>query len=197
MPKFKKIFEVPLVLRIAIGLALGIVLGLLCPKATFIAGLGKLFISALKAVAPILVFFLVISSLSTAGKNLGARFRNVVALYLVSTLIAAIVAVGASYLFPVKVALVNAAENSAPGSLSEVFGTLLNNMVMNPISALINGNYVGILFWAILVGLSVRKFTDDNTKAVLCDISNAISMIISWIMLIIIILQIYVNYFSV
>ncbi|MBS7310081.1 MAG: serine/threonine transporter SstT [Treponema sp.] len=181
MPKFKKIFEVPLVLRIAIGLALGIVLGLLCPKATFIAGLGKLFISALKAVAPILVFFLVISSLSTAGKNLGARFRNVVALYLVSTLIAAIVAVGASYLFPVKVALVNAAENSAPGSLSEVFGTLLNNMVMNPISALINGNYVGILFWAILVGLSVRKFTDDNTKAVLCDISNAISMIISWI----------------
>lgn len=181
MPKFKKIFEVPLVLRIAIGLSLGIVLGLLCPKATFIAGLGKLFISALKAVAPILVFFLVISSLSTAGKNLGARFRNVVALYLVSTLIAAIVAVGASYLFPVKVALVNAAENSAPGSLSEVFGTLLNNMVMNPISALINGNYVGILFWAILIGLSVRKFTDDNTKAVLCDISNAISMIISWI----------------
>ena len=181
MPKFKKIFEVPLVLRIAIGLALGVVLGLLCPKATFIAGLGKLFISALKAVAPILVFFLVISSLSTAGKNLGARFRNVVALYLVSTLIAAIVAVGASYLFPVKVALVNAAENSAPGSLSEVFGTLLSNMVMNPISALINGNYVGILFWAILVGLSVRKFTDDNTKAVLCDISNAISMIISWI----------------
>lgn len=181
MPKFKKFFEVPLVLRIAIGLVLGIVLGLLCPKATFIAGLGKLFISALKAVAPILVFFLVISSLSSAGKNLGARFRNVIALYLVSTLIAAIVAVGASYLFPVKVALVNAAENSAPGSLSEVFGTLLSNMVMNPISALINGNYVGILFWAILVGLSVRKFTDDNTKAVLCDISNAISMIISWI----------------
>lgn len=181
MPKFKKFFEVPLVLRIAIGLVLGIVLGLLCPKATFIAGLGKLFISALKAVAPILVFFLVISSLSSAGKNLGARFRNVIALYLVSTLIAAIVAVGASYLFPVNVALVNAAENSAPGSLSEVFGTLLSNMVMNPISALINGNYVGILFWAILVGLSVRKFTDDNTKAVLCDISNAISMIISWI----------------
>lgn len=181
MPNVKKIFQIPLVVRIAIGLVLGVVLGLVVPKASFIAGLGKLFISALKAVAPILVFFLVISSLSSAGKNLGARFRNVIALYLISTLLAAIVAVAASYIFPVKVALANAAENSAPGSLSEVFGTLLNNMVMNPISALINGNYVGILFWAILVGLSVRKFTDDNTKAVLCDISNAISMIISWI----------------
>jgi len=181
MPDFKKVFEVPLVLRIIIGLVLGVILALVVPQAEFIAGLGKLFISALKAVAPILVFFLVISSLSSAGKNLGSRFRTVIFLYIFSTLIAAIIAVFASYAFPVKVVLSDAVENSAPGSLSEVFSALLNNMVMNPINALTCGNYVGILFWAILTGLSVRKFTDGPTKNILCNLSNAISMIISWI----------------
>lgn len=181
MTDVKKFFEIPLVLRIAIGLVLGVILGIAVPQAAFIAGLGNLFISALKAIAPILVFFLVISSLSGAGKNLGSRFRTVIFLYIISTLIAAVVAVFASYAFPVKVALSSTVEQSAPGSLSDVFGNLLHNMVMNPIAALSTGNYVGILFWAILIGLSVRKFTDDSTKAVLCDISNAISIIISWI----------------
>ncbi|MBQ0051492.1 MAG: serine/threonine transporter SstT [Treponema sp.] len=181
MTFLKKIFAFPLVARIAMGLAIGVILGLVVPNATFIAVLGKLFISALKGIAPILILFLVISSLSGAGKNLGTRFRTVITLYVVSTLIAAIIAVFGSYLFPIKVTLSTAVEQSAPGSLADVFGTLLNNMVQNPIAALSSGNYVGILFWAILVGLSVRKFTDDATKAVLSDISTAISIIISWI----------------
>lgn len=177
----KKIMSIPLVLRISLGLLIGVILGFVLPQATFIAMLGKIFISALKGIAPILVLFLVISSLANAGKNLGARFKTVISLYLISTLIAAVVAVVTSFIFPLTVTLSGSVEASAPGKLSEVFGTLLTNMVMNPIQALSTGNYVGILFWAILVGVSVRKFTDDATKSVLCDISNAISVIISWV----------------
>lgn len=177
----KKIMSIPLVLRISLGLLIGVILGLVLPQAIFIAMLGKIFISALKGIAPILVLFLVISSLANAGKNLGARFKTVILLYLISTLIAAVVAVVTSFIFPLTVTLSGSVEASAPGKLSEVFGTLLTNMVMNPIQALSTGNYVGILFWAILVGVSVRKFTDDATKSVLCDISNAISVIISWV----------------
>lgn len=177
----KKIMSIPLVLRISLGLLIGVILGLVLPQATFIAMMGKIFISALKGIAPILVLFLVISSLANAGKNLGARFKTVISLYLISTLIAAVVAVVASFIFPLTVTLSSFVEASAPGKLSEVFGTLLTNMVMNPIQALSTGNYVGILFWAILVGVSVRKFTDEATKSVLCDISNAISVIISWV----------------
>lgn len=177
----KKIMSIPLVLRISLGLLIGVILGLVLPQATFIAMLGKIFISALKGIAPILVLFLVISSLANAGKNLGARFKTVISLYLISTLIAAVVAVVASFIFPLTVTLSGSVEASAPGKLSEVFGTLLTNMVMNPIQALSTGNYVGILFWAILVSVSVRKFTDEATKSVLCDISNAISVIISWV----------------
>lgn len=177
----KKIMSIPLVLRISLGLLIGVILGLVLPQATFIAMLGKIFISALKGIAPILVLFLVISSLANAGKNLGERFKTVISLYLISTLIAAVVAVVASFIFPLTVTLSGSVEASAPGKLSEVFGTLLTNMVMNPIQALSTGNYVGILFWAILVGVSVRKFTDEATKSVLCDMSNAISVIISWV----------------
>lgn len=177
----KKVFGVPLVLRIAIGLVLGIVLGLLFPQASFIGVLGTLFIGALKGVAPILVLLLVISSLSVAGKNLGKRFTMVIALYIASTLIAALVAVLASYIFPVSVTLTATEEMSAPGSLSDVFSNLLTNMVMNPVACVMNANYVGILFWAILTGLSIRKFTDDSTKTVLKDISTAVSVTISWI----------------
>lgn len=177
----KKVFGVPLVLRIAIGLVLGIALGLLFPQASFIGVLGTLFIGALKGVAPILVLLLVISSLSVAGKNLGKRFTMVIALYIASTLIAALVAVLASYIFPVSVTLTATEEMSAPGSLSDVFSNLLTNMVMNPVACVMNANYVGILFWAILTGLSIRKFTDDSTKTVLKDISTAVSVTISWI----------------
>lgn len=177
----RKVFGVPLVLRIAIGLVLGIALGLLFPQASFIGVLGTLFIGALKGVAPILVLLLVISSLSVAGKNLGKRFTMVIALYIASTLIAALIAVLASYMFPVSVTLTATEEMSAPGSLSDVFSNLLTNMVMNPVACVMNANYVGILFWAILTGLSIRKFTDDSTKTVLKDISTAVSVTISWI----------------
>ncbi len=183
----KKIFgfytNSPLILRIAIGLIIGVVLGLWVPQAAFVTIFGDIFVGALKAIAPILVFVLVIASLSSAGKGLGSRFKTVIFLYMLSTFLAAVVAVGASYLFPVTIPLsgLDAVEQTAPEGLSEVFGTLLTNMVENPISAIINTNYVGILTWAIFLGLALRIVAGDKTKAVLNDISTGVSKVVGWI----------------
>ncbi len=183
----KKVFgfytNSPLILRIAIGLVIGVVLGLWVPQAAFVTVFGDIFVGALKAIAPILVFVLVIASLSSAGKGLGSRFKTVIVLYMLSTFLAAVVAVGASYLFPVTIPLsgLDAVEQTAPEGLSEVFRTLLKNMVENPVSAIINTNYVGILTWAIFLGLALRIVAGDKTKAVLNDISTGVSKVVGWI----------------
>lgn len=177
----QKIIKCPLVLKILIGLLAGILLGLVVPSAGFVTLLGTLFISALKAIAPVLVFILISSSLCDAGKGISSRFRTVILLYILSTLIAAFVAVCGSFLFPVTVALdVAAEEAAAPHNLVDVFSNLLTSMVQNPISAVANANYLGILTWSILLGLSMRKIS-DGTKAVLKDISAGISTIVGWI----------------
>ena len=181
----KKIFGAyinsPLILRIAIGLVLGVALGLWVPGASFVSVFGSVFVGALKAIAPILVFVLVISSLSSAGKGIGKRFGKVIMFYMVSTLLAAMLAVVASYAFPVTIPLTAAAEQSAPTGLGEVFGTLLNNMVMNPVSALSSGNYIGILTWAVIIGLALRMCASDKTKEIFADISNAVSKVVGWV----------------
>ncbi len=181
----KKIFNVyvksPLILRIAIGLVIGICLGLWVPQAEFVTVFGDIFVGALKAIAPILVFVLVVSSLSSAGSGIGKRFRTVIIFYMLSTFLAAVVAVVFSYIFRVTIPLANAAEQSAPEGLGEVFRALLSNMVMNPVSALISANYVGILTWAIILGLALRMGAGDKTKEVLTDISNAVSKAVAWV----------------
>ncbi len=181
----KKVFsfytKVPLILRIAIGLVIGICLGLWVPQAEFIGTLGSIFVGALKAVAPILVFVLVISSLSKAGKGIGKRFGTVIFFYVLSTFLAAVVAVVGSYLFRVTIPLSAAAEQSAPQGLGEVFKALLSNMVMNPVEALINANYVGILTWSVILGLALRMGASDKTKEVLNDISDAVSKAVAWV----------------
>lgn len=181
----KKIFGLysksPLILRIAIGLVIGICLGLWVPEASFITIFGDVFVGALKAVAPILVFVLVISSLSSAGKGIGKRFRTVVFFYMLSTFLAAVVAVIGSYMTRVSIPLTQAAEQAAPTGLGEVFKNLISNMVMNPVAALINGNYVGILTWAIVLGLALKSIASDKTKEVLTDISNAVSKAVAWV----------------
>ena len=171
----------PLILRIAIGLVIGICLGLWVKSAAFITIFGDIFVGALKAVAPILVFVLVIASLSGAGEGIGKRFSTVIFLYMLSTFLAAVVAVIGSYMFRVTIPLANAAEQTPPESLGEVFKALLSNMVMNPVSALINANYVGILTWAVVFGLALRVGASDKTKEVLTDISNAVSKAVSWV----------------
>ncbi|MBQ9972162.1 MAG: serine/threonine transporter SstT [Firmicutes bacterium] len=171
----------PLIIRIIIGLLIGICLGLWVPQASFVSLFGTIFVGALKGVAPVLVFVLIIASLTKAGVGIGSRFRTVVILYLVSTLLAAAVAVVGSFLFPVTIPLVDAVEQTAPAGLGEVFGTLLGNMVANPVSALMNANYIGILTWAVIFGLALRKFASTETKNVLTDISDAVSKAVAWI----------------
>jgi len=172
----------PLILRIAIGLVIGVCLGLFLPQASFITIFGDVFVGALKSIAPILVFILVISSLSSAGKGIGKRFGTVIFFYLLTTFLAAAIAVVASFIFKVKVPLTIAPEmNAAPTGLGEVFRTLLGNMVANPISAIINGNYIGILTWAIILGLALRQIASDHTKEALANLSDSVSRVVGWV----------------
>lgn len=172
--------KTPLILRILVGLMIGIALGLWAPKATFVAVFGDVFVGALKAIAPILVFVLVTASLASAGKGVGKRFSKVVIFYMTTTLLAATLAVVVSYLFPVTIPLVDAVEEAAPTGLGEVFRALLGNMVMNPVTALTSGNYLGILTWAVILGLALRA-AGDKTKEVLNDISAAVSKAVAWV----------------
>lgn len=173
--------NISLVVRILVGLIIGAILGLAVPQATAIGILGDIFVGALKAIAPLLVFFLVISSLSNASNTHGGVIRTVIIMYMFSTFLAAIVAVIASKLFPVQMVLVDAVtDTAAPQGVVEVLKNLLMNVVANPISSLANANYVGILAWAVLIGLAF-KAANDATKNVLVDISNGLSQVVTWI----------------
>ncbi len=180
----KKIFgfytKSPLILRIAIGLVIGVVLGLWVPGASFVTVFGDIFVGALKAIAPILVFVLVIASLASAGEGLGGRFKSVIFYYMLSTFLAAVIAVIGSYIFKVTIPLTEAVDKAAPTGLGEVFKTLLGNMVQNPVTSIMNANYVGILTWAVVLGLALRA-ADGKTKAVLNDISSAVSKAVAWV----------------
>lgn len=171
----------PLILRILIGVVIGIGLGIVVPTAPVIPVLGEIFVGALKAIAPVLVFVLVIASLANASAGIGKRFRTVIFFYMISTFLAAVMAVVSSYMFPVTIPLVDAADKAAPAGLGEVFRTLLNNMVANPVSAIMNGNYVGILTWAVIFGLAIRQVASDATKETLTNISDAVSKTVGWV----------------
>lgn len=177
----KKWTGTSLVLRIAIGLVLGAILGLVVPQWTGIGILGHIFVSALKAIAPVLVAFLVCSSIAKAQGGLGPRFRTVIILYLSATLVAAAVAVAGSFLFPVTIDLKDAASGSAPGGLADVFKNLLSNMVMNPLQAIATANYIGILFWAIIMGLGLKLVASEGTIKVISEISDVITLMVKWI----------------
>lgn len=174
--------DIALVKRILVGLILGAILGIAVPGATGIAILGDVFVSALKAIAPLLVFFLVISSLCNAGKSHGGVIKTVIILYMFSTVLAAVIAVFASMAFPVKLTLATAAttDAAAPQGIVEVLNNLLLNLVANPVSSLVNANYVGILMWAILLGLASRA-ANNMTQNVLKDVADGISTVVTWI----------------
>lgn len=178
----KKWNGVSLILRIVIGLAVGIVLALTVPQVTAISILGTMFVGALKAIAPILVFVLVMSSLAQATEGIGKQFRMVIFLYMFSTLLAAVLAVLASFAFPVSLKLTEAAADATPPSgITEVFANLLNNIVSNPVDSLANANYVGILTWSIILGLALKKLASPHTKEALKDFSDAVSQAVRWI----------------
>ena len=171
-----------LIVKILIGLVLGTLFGLLTPQATFLTVLGDLFVGALKGIAPLLVFVLVISSLANASGGIGKRFTTVIALYLASTLIAAVLAVVASFLFPISIELATGSISSTPpGGLLEIFQSILANIVQNPITAIGTANYVGVLAWAVMLGLAFKTFASPNLKLSLQNISDAVSQVVRWI----------------
>lgn len=171
-----------LITRIVIGLIIGAILGIAAPKAVGISLLGDLFVGALRAIAPILVFVLVISSLANSKSNGAKNMRIVIVLYMVTTLIGAIVAVFGSFLFPQKLRLGAAAasETAPPSGIFEVLKNLLMNIVSNPVDALVNANYIGILAWAVIFGLAL-KASSSGTKQILKDISDAVTKAVHWV----------------
>ena len=178
----EKYMNISLMLRIIIGLAVGVILGIVVPGGPFLPVLGDLFVGALKAIAPVLVFVLVISSLVQGKSRFDGRFGRVIALYLLSTLLASVVAVLASFLFPLTIKLTEAVEvSAAPSGVGEVLRDLLTKMVSNPIDALASGNYISILFWAILLGVILKKTAKDTTKDMLSDLSSAVSTVVGWV----------------
>ena len=177
----KKYTEISLVIRILIGLIIGTVLGIFLPSAGVIAVLGKVFVGALKAIAPILVFLLVMSAIAKAHEGIGSRFRTVIILYMLSTMLAAIVAVLGSFIFPVSMVLSEAAENNPPSGIAEVLTNLLNNMVTNPVNALSGANYMGVLFWAVVIGLALKKLGSTSTVNVISDLADATSTAVRWV----------------
>ena len=178
---FKKWTQTSLILRILIGLIIGALLGLICPKATGIAILGTVFVGALKAIAPVLVFVLVISAITKASGGIGARFRTVVILYMLSTLLAAVVAVVASFIFPVTMTLSDTADSTPPEGIAEVFTNLLTNLVANPVYSIANANYLGILFWAVIFGIALKSFAKPATVDVISDLADAVSKAVRWV----------------
>ena len=177
----KKWNDLSLIFRIACGLVLGVILGLIFPNASAIGILGDIFVGALKSIAPILVFFLVISAVANASNTVSKRFRTVVLLYILSTLLASILAVIASKIFPISLRLVAAVSNEAPEGIAQVFKNLLNNIVQNPIASIANANYIGILAWAIVLGLALKKINHQPTNEILISISDAVSATVRWI----------------
>ena len=160
-----------LILRIVIGLVVGAVLALAVPGAGWVEEFGSLFVGALKGIAPVLVFIIVASALAQGTSRLDRRFGTVIWLYMLTT-----------FLFPQTIVLAEAAESEVvPQGLGDVMNTLLTNFVANPVSALLNGNYIGILFWACLFGLAMKKYGADSTKLFLANTADAVSQIVRWI----------------
>ena len=174
--------QISLVKQIIIGLLIGIVLAVTFPaQLSGITVFGSLFVGALKAVAPVLVFFLVMSAISQHKAGQKTNMKTIIGLYLLGTLLAALAAVIASFIFKLNLVLPEStSEITPPGGITEVLKTLVFNVVANPVNALLNANYIGILAWAILLGVALRH-SSETTKNFLRDISDAVSQLVRWI----------------
>ncbi|QYJ84950.1 serine/threonine transporter SstT [Shewanella mesophila] len=179
---FAKLADGSLVLQIMLGIIAGILLASFFPSsAKSIAFLGDLFVGALKAIAPILVFILVAASIANQKKNAKTNMRPIIFLYLFGTFAAAITAVTMSFMFPTTLALVTAADGTAPPEgIAEVINTLLFKIVDNPVHALMTGNYIGILAWGVGLGIVLHQGS-ETTKTVFADISHGVSQMVRFV----------------
>ncbi len=168
-----------LVKQILVGLIAGIILALVSTQAAMAVGLlGTLFVGALKAVAPVLVLMLVMASIANHKQGQKTSIRPILFLYLLGTFSAALIAVAVSFMFPSTLVLAtNTAEITPPGGIVEVLKGLLNSIIANPIHALLNANYIGILAWAVGLGVALRHAA-DTTKALINDMSDAVTLVV-------------------
>ena len=168
--------------RIAIAIAIGTLLGIFLPGQKWIGEFGVLFVGAMKGIAPILVFILIVNSLSMGKTTLDRRFGKVFALYLISTILASLIAISASFLFPQNLQLAHEASTSAilPKGIGEILNNLLIRAVSNPFEAITPANYIGILVWAVIFGLAIRNHANDSTKTLLNDCAVAVTAIVRW-----------------
>jgi serine/threonine transporter len=178
----KKWNQISLVKQISIGLLIGIILAVAIPEvAKPVVILGSLFVGALKAIAPVLVLFLVMSAIAQHKTGQQTNMKSIISLYLIGTFLAGLIAVIVSFIFPVTITLTKGAEDLvAPGGVVEVLKTLLLNVVDNPVKAIVNANYIGILAWAIALGLALRN-APDSTKTMITHFSDAVSKMVTWV----------------
>ena len=172
---FQRYKSVPLIMRIIVGIIIGAILGLTVPSWTFINLFGDLFVGALKAIAPLLVFMLILSAISKYESGAKNHFSSVVLLYAGATLIAALAAVGASYIFKIHLIFPQATKIAAkaPQDLGSVISNLLTSAVSNPIAAIVNASYLTILFWGLVIGFGLRH-AHKGTKQVIADFAQTI-----------------------
>ena len=170
--------QLSLINRIVIGMIIGILLGIFVPQAAAVGTIGTVFVSALKAIAPLLVFFIVLSALAQHKEGHETNMKSIVILYLFGTFAAALVGVIASFAFPITLTLTDTvSEIAAPEGIASVLQTLILKLVDNPVNALMSGNYIGILSWAVVFGFAFRK-ADETTKSFLHQISEATSHVV-------------------
>lgn len=170
--------DLSLIKRIALGIVIGIIFGIFLPKWTFLTIFGTLFVGALKAIAPILVFVLILASVAQHDVNNKTYIKPILTLYLLATLLASVVAVVASFIFPVEITLhAIKSQQQAPQSVVEVLTTILNNIVQNPLQAMIDGNYLSVLFWSALIGFALRH-ASTSIKQATHEIAQAITHVV-------------------
>lgn len=175
--------KVPLIEQIAIGLVIDIMLAVFVPSAVpFVSIFGDLFVSALKGVAPVLVFILVMNAMTQRKSDGDTNMKPIVTLYVLGTFAASLVGVTLSFLFPVTLQLsIGNSEINPPSGIAQVLHTLIMNVVDNPVNALLRANYIGILAWAVIIGLAMHSVAKEETKKVFDDLSKGITIVVSWV----------------
>lgn len=179
----KTLGKIPLIGQIAIGLVIGAIIATAVPAAVpFVSIFGDLFVKALKGIAPILVFILVTNAMLQRKSDGNSRMKPIITLYVLGTFAASLVGVALSFLFPVTLHLqVGASKVKPPAGIAEVLHTLVLNLVDNPVNALLTANYIGILAWAIIIGLALHKTADTTTKDVFESLAKGITQVVSWV----------------
>lgn len=173
-----KLKSLSLINRIIIGMGIGILFGIILPQFTVFGMLGTVFVNALKAIAPLLVFFIVMSALAQHKEGHETNMKTIVMLYLFGTFTAALIGVIASFSFPISITLAESATDVAsPQGIAAVLKSLILKIVDNPVNAIISGNYIGILSWAVLFGMAFRK-ADASVKNILSQVADATSHVV-------------------